>query len=104
MGRPVYWGGENARLPPGALRVSSQHPVRSQDGDRLVVGQPLDRDDGDPIAVGRKPVLHGNGAHVVVQHIGRVFARDPNMDLFPAAVVGGQRIVDVSVAIPDDLG
>jgi hypothetical protein len=69
-----------------------------------MIGQALDGENGNPTAIGRETVLNRDGTHVVPQYIGGITARDPQMDLVPAAVIGSQRIVYVAVTIPYHVG
>ena len=93
MGRDTDRHRGNIILGPGPLSVAKQRAVRPDHSDGVGARCSLNGKDGDPLTVGGQPVLHSDGAGVVIQHRGRIAARGTLVNLLPRAIIGSQGVV-----------
>ena len=70
--------------------ITGQWTVWAEHGDGVRARHAIGGKDGQPITVFVQAVAHGDGAGVAIHDLGRVAARDAQMDLVPPAVVGSQ--------------
>ena len=104
VGREAGWSRWDVNLPPGSLGVTGQLVVRAEHGDSFGAGRSFYGEQSQPLTVSGQSVPHCYSASIFIQYKSRVPACDTQVNLFPRAIVSGQRVIHIAVSVTDGVG